>query len=134
MICEKIQLIGKYRGDLDHAQIDNILFTIILGRRDSEVISDGEKLKLKLFEMTKHNFKDFLKKYNVKNDTVNESEIQIVYNFPMYRRASMKTADEIFVNVDNGKMDGTHCVCYYIKDNKSFYFHSVGGQPDKNLL
>ena len=28
------------------------------------------------------NFEDFMTKYNLKNDTINESELQRVYNFP----------------------------------------------------
>ena len=31
---------------------------------------------------------DFMKKYNLKNDTLNESELQRVYNFPIYARDS----------------------------------------------
>ena len=30
------------------------------------------------------NFKDFMKKYNLKNDTMNESELQRIYNYPIY--------------------------------------------------
>ena len=31
-------------------------------------------------------------------------------------------------------MGGAHLTCYYIKDNKSYYFDSFGGTPDKFLL
>ena len=31
-------------------------------------------------------------------------------------------------------MGGSHWTCFYIKDNKSYYFDSFGGQPDKFLL
>ena len=31
-------------------------------------------------------------------------------------------------------MGGSHWTCFYIKDNRSFYFDSFGGQPDKFLL
>ena len=31
-------------------------------------------------------------------------------------------------------MGGTHWTCFYIKDNKSYYFDSFGGNPDKFLL
>ena len=31
-------------------------------------------------------------------------------------------------------MGGSHWTCFLIKDNKSFYFDSFGGQPDKFLL
>ena len=32
------------------------------------------------------NFKDFMKKENLKNDTLNESQLQKVYNYAMYAR------------------------------------------------
>ena len=47
-----------------------------------------------------------MKKYNLKNDTMNESELQ----------------------------RGTHWTYFIIKDNKSYYFDSFGVQPDKFLL
>ena len=31
-------------------------------------------------------------------------------------------------------MGGTHLTCFIVKDNKSFYFDSYGGTPDKFLL
>ena len=37
-------------------------------------------LKLNLFKMTILKFKDFMKKYNLKNDTMNESQLQKIYN------------------------------------------------------
>ena len=30
-------------------------------------------------------------------------------------------------------MGGSHWTCFIIKDNKSYYFDSFGGQPDKFL-
>ena len=79
-------------------------------------------------------FKDFMKKYNLKNKTMNESELQRVYNYPIYPRDSKIYLDKGFVNIDNGIMGGTHWTCFIVKDNKSFYFDSFGGQPDKFLL
>ena len=38
------------------------------------------------------NFKDFLKKYNLKNDTMNENKI---YNYPIYPRDSKVYSDKI---------------------------------------
>ena len=84
--------------------------------------------------MKKLNFKDFMKKYNLKNKTMNESELQRVYNYPIYPRDSKKYSDKGFVNIDNGIMGGTHWTCFILKDNKSFYFDSFGGNPDKFLL
>ena len=53
-------------------------------------------------------FEDFMKKYNLKNDTMNESELQRVYNYLTSPRDSLIYADERFVNIDNGNMGGTH--------------------------
>ena len=78
-------------------------------------------------------FKDFMKKYKLKNNTMNESDLQRVYNYPIYPRDSKKYSEKRFVNIDNGSMGGTHWTSYLGKDNKSYYFDSFGGQPDKFL-
>ena len=80
------------------------------------------------------NFKDFIKKYKLKNDTMNESQLQKVYKYPIYPRDSTIYSDSGFVNIDDGRMGGTHWTCFIVKDNKSYYFDSFGGQPDKLLL
>ena len=80
------------------------------------------------------NFKDFMKKYNLKNDTMNESELQRFYKLPIYPRESKIYSDKGFVNIDNGSQGGTHWTCFILKDNKSYYFDSFGVQPDKFLL
>ena len=69
-------------------------------------------------------------KYNLKNDTMNESQLQSVYNLPIYPRDSKTYPDKGFVNIDNGYQGGTHWTCFYTKDNKSYYSDSLGGQPD----
>ena len=84
--------------------------------------------------MTILSFEDFMKKYKLKNDTKNESQLQKIYNYPIYPRDSKIYSDKGFVNIDNGSQDGTHWTCFIVKDNKSFYFDSFGGQPDKFLL
>ena len=33
-------------------------------------------------------FNDFMKKHKLRNDTMNESELQRVYNYPIYTRDS----------------------------------------------
>ena len=65
---------------------------------------------------------------------MNESQLQKIYNYNIYPRGSKRYSDKGFVNIDNGSQGGTHWTCFYIKDNKSFYFHSFGVQPDKFLL
>ena len=75
-----------------------------------------------------------MKKNNLKNVSMNESELQRIYNYPIYPRDSKIYSDEGLVNIDNGSMNGTHWTCFVVKDNQSYYFHSFGGQPDKFLL
>ena len=43
-------------------------------------------------------------------------------------------SDKGFVNIDNGSQGGTHWTCFIVRDNKSNYFDSFGGQSDKFLL
>ena len=38
------------------------------------------------------------------------------------------------MNTDIGIVGGNYRTCFYIKDNKSYYFDSFGSQPDKFLL
>ena len=75
-----------------------------------------------------------MKKYNLKNNTVNQSELQKVYNYTIYPRDSKIYSDKRFVGIDNGFQGGTHWTCFIVKDKKSFYFDSFGGQPDKFIL
>ena len=80
------------------------------------------------------NFNDFTKKYNLKDDTMNESQLQKVYNYPIYPRDSKLYSDRGFVNIDNGSQGGSHWNCFIVKDNKSFFFDSFGFQPDEFIL
>ena len=66
------------------------------------------------------NFKDFMKKHNLKNDTMNESQLQRVYNYPIYPRDSKKNSEKSFVNIDNGSQGWSHWNCFIVKDNKSY--------------
>ena len=80
---KKIQLFHEYGTDPDNAR----LFIILIRRREIELISDGNKLiEVKVIQMKILNFKDFMKKYNLKNDTMNESELQKVYIYPIFPR------------------------------------------------
>ena len=80
------------------------------------------------------NFKDFIKKYILKIDTVTESQLQKIYNYPIYPRDSKTYSDKGILNIDNGSQMGTHWTCFIVKDKKSYYFDSFGAQPDKFLL
>ena len=79
------------------------------------------------------NFKDFMKK-KLKNDTMNESQLQKIYNYPIYPRDSKTFSTKGSTNIDDGRMGKTHWTCFIVKDKKSYYFDSFGGQPDKFLL
>ena len=65
---------------------------------------------------------------------MNESELQRIYNYPIYPQDSRLYSCRGFVNIENGSMGGPHWSCFIIKYNKSYYFDSFGGQPDKFLL
>ena len=69
--------------------------------------------------MTILNFKDFMQKYKLKNDIMNESQLQRVYKYPLYPRDSKLHSDKGFINIDNGSMEGTHWTCFIVKDKKS---------------
>ena len=88
----------------------------------------------KYMSMTILNFKDFMKKYNLKNNTMNESQLQKIYNYPIYLRDSKIYSDRGYINLDSVFRGGTHWTCFLVIDNKSFYFDSFGGQPDTFLL
>ena len=65
------------------------------------------------------NFKHFMKTYTLKNDTMNESELQSFYNYPIYPRDSKIFSDKGFVNLDDGSQGGTHWTCFIVNDNRS---------------
>ena len=77
------------------------------------------------------NFKDFMKKHNLKNDTMNEPQLQKYSNYPIYPRDSKIYSNQGFINIDNGSMGGSHWCAFYVKNNKPFYFDSFGGTPGK---
>ena len=79
-------------------------------------------------------FKDFMKKNKLTTDSMNKSDLQKVYNYPICPRDSKIPSDKGFVNIDYGSMGGSHWTCFILKDNKSYHFDSFGGQPDKFLL
>ena len=93
-----------------------------------------KSLRLKIFKMTILNFEDFMKKYNLKNGTKNESQSQKIFNYSMYPTDSKRYSDKRFINIENGSMGGTHVTFFYIKGNKSYYFDSFEVQSDKFLF
>ena len=73
----------------------------------------------------------FKKENNLKNNNVIQRNLKRTSDHPNYPRDSKKTTVKRFVIIDNGSLRVTHWECFYIKNNKSFCFDSVGGQPKK---
>ena len=65
-------------------------------------------------------FRNFMKTRNLKNNTMNESDLERNYIYPTYSRDSKLYSDEGFVNIDIGSMGGSRWTCFIIKDNKSY--------------
>ena len=59
-----------------------------------------------------------MKKNYLKNNTLNEIDIQTVYIHPTYPRDSKIHSNKVFVNIKNGSTGGTHWCCFIRKDNK----------------
>ena len=74
-----------------------------------------------------------MKKDCLTNDTMNESELQKIYNYNIYPRDFKISSDKGFVSMDNGAQGGIHWTCFIAKDSKSYYFDSFGGNPEKFL-
>ena len=75
-----------------------------------------------------------MKKYNLKIDTLNESQLQKIFNYKIYPKDSKIYSDKGFINIDDGSKGGSQWTCFIVKDNKSNYFDSFGGVPDTSLL
>ena len=56
-----------------------------------------------------------MEKHILKNDTMNESQLQNFYNYPIYPRDSKIYSDKGFNNIDDGSTNGTHWTCFYSK-------------------
>ena len=48
-----------------------------------------------------------------------ESDLKKVCSYPIYTRDSKTYTDRGFVDIDNGSMGRTQCVCSYTKDEQS---------------
>ena len=60
-------------------------------------------------------FKDFMRKSNLKDDTMNESELHRAYNYPIYPKNSKIHSGRGFLNIDDGRLGGTHWCAFYVK-------------------
>ena len=55
--------------------------------------------------------KDFMKVYNLKTETKNDSDLQRVYKYNIHPKGSKISSDRGFVNIDNRQTGGSHWVC-----------------------
>ena len=60
-----------------------------------------------------------MKKNNLKNDTMNESDLQKIYDFHIYPRGSKIISHKGFVNIDDGRLGETYWTFSIVKDEKS---------------
>ena len=60
-----------------------------------------------------------MRKYNLKVNTINESQLQKIFNYPIYPRDSKIHSDKGFVNIDDGSMNEPHWTCFILKNDKS---------------
>ena len=51
-----------------------------------------------------------MRKYNLKKHTLDESELEKVFNFTIYPEDSKITTNKRIVNIDKGSMGGTHWI------------------------
>ena len=65
---------------------------------------------------------------------MSENDIKRVFNSLIYLRDSKIYSDEGLINLDDGSQGGTHWTYFIIKENKSFFSDSIGGQQDEFLL
>ena len=57
-----------------------------------------------------------------------------VYIYPPYPTDSTTSSDNGFMKIYVDSMDGSPLRCFFMKDNKSFFFDILGGAPDNILL
>ena len=50
---------------------------------------------------------------------MNESQLQKIYNYPIYPGDSEINSDKGFVNIDNGSQGGSRWTCFIVKDNNT---------------
>ena len=79
-------------------------------------------------------FRDFMKKYKLKTDTMTESQLQKIYKLSIYPRDSKNIFRQRICKNRQWISRRYSLDLLYSKRYKSYYFDSFGGQPDKFLL
>ena len=77
---KKIKLFEEY----ENAPENTKLCVILIKHREIKMVSDGNKITgIELIYMKVLNFKNLMKKYILEKDTMNESQLQKIYNYPI---------------------------------------------------
>ena len=92
-----------------------------------------KSVKLLLLKKTIIIFKDFMGKYNLKNDTLNETDLQNVSNYKFFPTDSKVYSDKGF-EYRRWFSRWFSLDFFMMRDHKPYYFDSFGGQLDKFLL
>ena len=77
--------------------------------------------ELKLYKKMKIlNFENIMKKFILKNNTMNKNELQKVYSYKKNSRYSKIKKDQVFVKIDNRSQGGLHWTSFIVNDKKSY--------------
>ena len=84
---KEIQLVNEYKSEPHNTHRNDKLFAILIKHREIKLISDGkENTRVKFKKVTFLSMKNFIKKYNLKDDTLTESDLQKICNYFIYPR------------------------------------------------
>ena len=95
----------KKRKLFEKIRVDLIIANFFASSFRNWMVSVAKKLiQIKVFWM---NLENFMKKYNLKGDSMTGSEIKIACNSVFCPRGIKKFTSKGFVNIDNGEQGGT---------------------------
>ena len=63
--------------------------------------------------MIKLDLEDFMKKYNLVEDTSSQSDLQRFFDYTIHPRESKKSSNREFLKIDDGNMGGIHWNCFH---------------------
>ena len=72
--------------------------------------------------------------YDIKDDTMNESESNTVTTYCFFPRDSKRTTNREIVILGDGSLGMTDWTCFHVKDNRTLYLDSLVEQTDKVFL
>ena len=55
---------------------------------------------------------DFLRKYSLKDNTMNDSDLKNISNCPIYPGDSLINTNEGFINNNDASTEGSHWTCF----------------------